>query len=65
MCHGHSVVAACGLGCPMACGILLPLPGIELAYPGLQGRFLSTGPPGKSVSHFKTRGVSPAHHIDE
>ena len=42
-----SVVAACGLSCPAACGILVPWPGIEPASP-LEGGFLTTGPPGKS-----------------
>jgi len=37
-----------GLSCPAACGILVPLPGIEPASPAFQGRFLTTGPPGKS-----------------
>ena len=36
-----------GLGRPAARGILVPLPGIELAPPALAGRFLTTGPPGK------------------
>ena len=30
------------------CGILVPQPGIELISPALQGRFLTTGPLGKS-----------------
>ena len=32
-----------------ACGILLPWPGIKLASPALEGTFLTTGPPGKSL----------------
>ena len=49
--HGH-VVATHGLGCSTACGILVPQSGIEPASPALKGRFLTTGPPGKSlVSH--------------
>ena len=43
-----SVVVACGLSCPVACGILVPWPGMEPAFPALEGRFLTTGPPGKS-----------------
>ena len=31
-----------------ACGILSPWPGIELAPPALEGKVLTTGPPGKS-----------------
>ena len=29
-------------------GILVPRPGTDLTFPALQGRFLTTGPPGKS-----------------
>ena len=46
--HWGSVVVACGLSCPAACGILVPRPGIEPASPALEGGFLTTGPPGKS-----------------
>ena len=37
-----------GLSCSMACGILVPEPGFELMSFALQGRFLTTGPPGGS-----------------
>ena len=37
-----------GLSCPSAHGIGVPWPGIEPTSPALQGRFLSTGPPGTS-----------------
>ena len=37
-----------GLSCPVARGILVPWPQIEPPYPVLQGRFLATGPRGKS-----------------
>ena len=47
-----SVVVACRLSCPMACGILVPQPGIEPVSPALVGGFLTTGPPGKSLSSF-------------
>ena len=43
-----SVVVARGLSCPVACGIFVPSPGIEPTPPALEGRFLTTGPPGKS-----------------
>ena len=43
-----SVAAARGLGCHTACGILVPQPGIEPVSPALEGRFLTTGPLGKS-----------------
>ena len=42
--HGLS---SCGTQA-MACGILVPQPGIKPMSPALQGRFLTTGPPGKS-----------------
>ena len=32
-----------------ACGILTPQPGIKPAPPALEGRVLTTGPPGKSL----------------
>ena len=38
-----SVVAAHGLCCPVARGILVPQPGIEPASPTLQGGLLTTG----------------------
>ena len=34
----------------MMCGVLVPWPGVEPTSPALQGRFLTTGPPGKSLS---------------
>ena len=43
-----SEVVAHWLTCPMACGVLVPRPRIEPASPALDGRFLTTGPPGKS-----------------
>ena len=39
-----SVVGVHGLSCSMACGILVPRPGIK---PTLEGGLLTTGPPGK------------------
>ena len=48
-----SVVVAYGLSHPVACWI--PGPGIESESLALKGRFLTTGPPGKSPSYlFKT-----------
>ena len=44
-----SLVAAPGLSCPAACGILVPRPGIEPMFPALEGGFLTTGPPEKSL----------------
>ena len=40
--------AAHRLSCPVAWGILASKSGIESMSPALQGRFLTTGPPGKS-----------------
>ena len=48
--HLGSVVAVHGLSYSAACGILVPQPGIEPMSPALQGRFSSTGPPGKCPS---------------
>ena len=47
--HMGSVVAAHGLSCSVICEILVPIPGIELTSPPLQGRFLTTGPQRKSL----------------
>ena len=45
-------LAALGLCCSMmfslSCGILVPQPGIKPASPALEGKFLITGPPGRS-----------------
>ena len=46
--HAGSVAVVHGLSCPMAYGILVPQPGREPGPPALEGRFLTTGPPGKS-----------------
>ena len=43
-----SVVVLHRLSCPSACEILVPQTGIEPTSPALQGRLLTTGPPGKS-----------------
>ena len=43
-----SLVSVCQGSCPMACGILVPQPGIEPVSPALEGRFLTTGLTGKS-----------------
>ena len=37
-------------------GILLPWPGVKPTSPALEGRFLTTGPPGKSRPLFLNRG---------
>ena len=45
-------VIRCSLGCFAACGILVSQPGLEPVSPVLKGRFLTTGPPGKSLIQF-------------
>jgi len=47
-----SLTAIHGLSGPIACGILVPQPGIKPAFPALEGRFLTTGPLGKSKTYF-------------
>ena len=37
------------LSCFVPCRILVPQPGLEPMSPALQGGFLTTGPPGKSL----------------
>ena len=44
-----SLVAVSRLDCPVACGVLVPRPGMEVVFPALEDRFLTTGPPGKSL----------------
>ena len=59
-----SVVVTCGLCCSVACGILVPQPGIESMYPALQNGFLTTGPPGKSHTVFKNDSLRVSIHED-
>ena len=47
-----SLVVVYRLSCPATCGILVPQPGIKPASPELEGRFLTTGPQGKSLLHY-------------
>ena len=47
-----------GLSCPVACGILVPPPGIEPASPALEGGFFTTGPPGKSPLAFLIKMIT-------
>ena len=46
---GFCLVKSRGLSCPMACGILVPRPGIKLMSPAMEGGFLTTGPSEKSL----------------
>ena len=43
-----SLVVDRGLTCSIGCRILVPLTGMEPTYPKLEGKFLTTSPPGKS-----------------
>ena len=43
------LVVVCGLSCSTTCGVLIPSPGIGPVSPALQGEFLTTGAPGKSL----------------
>ena len=45
---GTQALEHAGLVAPLTCGFLVPRPGIEPASPALEGRFLTTRPPGKS-----------------
>ena len=47
--HMSLVAVLHRLVAPLACGII-PGPGINMVSPALQGRFLTTGPPGKPLS---------------
>ena len=40
-------IVALRLNCPVACGLLVPRQGMEPVSPALEGRFLTTGPPGE------------------
>ena len=43
-----SLAVVCRLSCPLAHGLLVSQPWIKPASPALEGRFLTTGPPGRS-----------------
>ena len=46
--------------CPSACGILVPQSGMEPKSPALEGRFLTTVLPGRSVKFFVNWFISPS-----
>ena len=48
--HVGSLVEACRLSCPVACGILVPRTGMESMCPVLEGGVLTAGLPAKSLS---------------
>ena len=58
--HTGSVVMTPRLGCPTASGISVPQSGIKPTSPAMEGRFLTTGPPEKSLSHFSYRVLKAA-----
>ena len=58
--HMESMVLVRRLSCSVACGVLVPWPGIEPAYAALQGGFLIPGPPGKSLT--KCFHFTQIHH---
>ena len=47
--HTGSLVVARRLGCPKVYGILVPRPEMEPMSPALEGRFLTSGLPKKSL----------------
>ena len=47
--HEGPVVVTHGLRVPMACGTFVPQSGMEPMSPALEGRFLTTGAPGRSL----------------
>ena len=48
------LLSSCGMGwvAPLACGILVPRPGVKPESPALEYGFLTTGPPGKSLKQY-------------
>ena len=52
MVHRLSLVVKHGLSFPVACGLLVPTPGMEPASPAVEGGLLTTGQPGKSLELF-------------
>ena len=51
-----SLVVVHKFSCPKAHGILVPQFGIEPTPSALEGRFLTIGPPGKSLEGFRGEG---------
>ena len=50
-CEQASLVVVHGLSRRVACGVLVPRPGIEPVPSALAGGLLTNGPPGKSLQH--------------
>ena len=59
--HLASLATACRLSCPVTWGILVPQPGIKPKSPALGGRFLTTGPPRKSLVSISCMCVELCH----
>ena len=51
-----SLAVARELSCPGTCGIPIPRPGIKPRSPALEGGFLTTGSPGKSLKSIILKG---------
>ena len=49
-------VAAYRLSCPVACGLLIPQPGIEPSFPALEDELSPTGLPRKSLLFLTKQG---------
>jgi len=52
MLHRLFLVVKHGLSWPVACGLLVPTPGMESASPAVEGGFLTPGQPGKCLGLF-------------
>ena len=50
---------------PELCGILVPRPGIESSPPALEGKVLTTGPPGKSLNQVSTAFPKALEHASK
>ena len=62
----QSFISDQGLVAPVAWGILVPWPGAEPISPALEGGFLTTGPPGKSLKDlFIVKVCFPFHTINQ
>ena len=57
---GSIVVEHDGHSCPISCRIPVPRPGTEPGSPAVQGRFSTTGPPGKSLELFSIESFTLA-----
>ena len=55
-----SFVTVSGLSCPAACGILVPVPGLEPASSVSKGRFFITGQPGKPLKSLSSEVLAPS-----